>query len=238
MTHYPETVELGMGITKQEAWADRSYKPVRIPDFIAEVIERIAFEARTDKRIDRRSGVSQRMPISVVENVVSNAERRSVVTGEGEIVPRIGDIYAALPAITGKIELEYEGELVGGTAIARELIRRAADATFRDRAGGVNTDEVVIWFDEGGALQVSDDVSAEAIVRGFESVPSLVEIVHDVGLARVGDASFTAAACELVLESLVARKKISRSDAGTYGRATPEPRRRPGQDLFGGGMSA
>ena len=83
--------------------------PVRIPDFIAEVVERIAFEAREDKRIDKRSGVSQRMPISVMENIVSNAERRALITGEDEIVPRIGDIYAALPAITGKIELEYEG---------------------------------------------------------------------------------------------------------------------------------
>src|SRR5437762_12994751 len=92
-----------------------------------------------DKRIDKRSGVSQRMPISVLENVVSNAERRAIQTGERDIVPRIADIYAALPAITGKIELEYEGELVGGHTIARELIRRAADATYQDRAGGINT---------------------------------------------------------------------------------------------------
>src|SRR4051794_19045763 len=148
-THYPESVDLGITITQQEAWTNRDGCPARVPDFIAEVIERIAFEARTDKRIDRRSGVSQRMPISVTENVVSNAERRTIVTGETEIVPRIGDIYAALPAITGKIELEYEGELIGGATIARELIRRAADATFRDRAGGVNTDEIVIWFDTG-----------------------------------------------------------------------------------------
>jgi len=86
---------------------------------------RVAFEARTDKRIDKRSGVSQRMPISVLENVVSNAAR-AIQTGERDIVPRIADTYAALPAITGKIELEYEGELVGGHVIAHELIRRAA----------------------------------------------------------------------------------------------------------------
>src|SRR5205085_6253684 len=142
-------------------------RPVRVPDFIGEVIERIAFEARTDKRIDRRSGVSQRMPITVTENVVSNAERRAVQTGEQEIVPRIADVYAALPAITGKIELEYEGELVGGHAIARELIRRAADATYQDRAGGINTDEIIMWFDVGGALQVTDDGPVGAVVGGF-----------------------------------------------------------------------
>ena len=238
ITHYPETVELGMAITEQEAWTSRGGKPVRVPDFISEVVERVAFEARTDKRIDKRSGVSQRMPITVLENVVSNAERRAIVTGEEEIVPRISDVYAAQPAITGKIELEYEGELVGGHAIARELIRRAADATFQERAGGVNTDDVVIWFDEGGALQVTDDERSDAVATGFDVVPGLVDLVHRVGLATAADAPQTVAACELVLEALVARKKISRSDGGLYGRAEPERRRRPKQDFFGDGLSA
>jgi magnesium chelatase subunit I len=238
ITHYPETVELGMAITEQEAWTARGDKPVRVPDFISEVVERVAFEARTDKRIDKRSGVSQRMPITVIENVVSNAERRAIVTGEEEIVPRISDVYAAQPAITGKIELEYEGELIGGHAIARELIRRAADATFQERAGGANTDDVVIWFDEGGALQVTDDERSDAVATGFEAVPGLVDLVHRVGLASASDAPQTVAACELVLEALVARKKISRSDGGLYGRAEPERRRRPKQDFFGDGLSA
>jgi len=239
ITHYPETVELGMEITEQEAWTDRGGVPIRVPDFIAELVERVAFEARTDKRIDRRSGVSQRMPISVMENVISNAERRAIVTGETEVVPRISDVYAAQPAITGKIELEYEGELVGGHAIARELIRRAADVTFDERAGGVNVDDIVIWFDEGGALQVTDDERAEAMAKAFAVVPGLVELVRRVGLATNGDAHMTVAACELALEALVARKRISRSDSGMYGRAEPEKRRRrPNEDFFGGGMSA
>ncbi|MEP6493205.1 MAG: magnesium chelatase [bacterium] len=236
-THYPVSIDLGIDITKQEAWTARDGRGVRVPDFIAEVIERIAFEARTDRRIDKRSGVSQRMPISVTENVVSNAERRAIVTGDAEVVPRISDIYAALPAITGKIELEYEGELVGGPAIARELIRRAADATFQERAGGVNVDDIIMWFDEGGALQVADEARADVVLQGFEIVPDLVHIVHHTGLAADDDAPTSVAACELVLEALVARKKISRSDGGQYGRANPEPRRRPNQDLFGGGLS-
>ena len=166
-THYPVSVDLGIDITKQEAWTQRDSRVVRVPDFIAEVIERIAFEARTDRRIDKRSGVSQRMPISVTENVVSNAERRAITTGDAEIVPRISDIYAALPAITGKIEFEYEGELVGGAVIARELIRRASDATFQDRAGGVNVDDIIMWFDEGGALQVADESRADIVLQGI-----------------------------------------------------------------------
>ncbi|HUR91952.1 MAG TPA: magnesium chelatase [Gemmatimonadaceae bacterium] len=236
-THYPETVELGMEITAQEAWTARPGRCVRVPDFMAELVERIAFEARTDKRVDKRSGVSQRLPISVMENVVSNAERRAIATGEVEIVPRIADVYGALTAITGKLELEYEGEIVGGQAIARELIRRAADETFRGRAGGINTDEIIMWFDAGGALQVTDDVAADAAVRGFEAVPGLIDLVELVSLAKAGDVPVTAAACELVLEALVARRKISRTDGGSYGRALDEKRRRPGQDYLGG-MSA
>jgi len=238
MTHYPESVELGMAITQQEAWASRGGLPVRVPDFISEVIERIAFEARMDKRIDKRSGVSQRMPISVLENAISNAERRSLLTGECDAVPRISDIYAALPAITGKIELEYEGELVGGHAIAHELIRRAADATMHERAGSLNTDDMVMWFDQGNALQVDGDVSSGAMVEGFQRIPGLLDVVYESGLGESGDASVVAAASELVLEALVARKKISRSDGGQYSRAQPPERRRPNQDLFGGGMMA
>jgi magnesium chelatase subunit I len=238
LTHYPESVELGMAITQQEAWTTRGGLPVRVPEFVAEVIERVAFEARGDKRIDKRSGVSQRMPISVLEHAVSNAERRALSSGECEVVPRITDLYAALPSITGKIELEYEGELIGSHVIAYELIRRAADATFQSRTGTASTDQIVVWFDRGNALQVTDDLSATAMVRGFERVPTLVDLVRETGLASDGDIPVTAAACELVLEALVARKKISRSEAGQYGRAQPPERRRPNQDFFGGGMMA
>ncbi len=231
VTHYPLTVDLGVSITKQEAWITRDSVTVHVPGFMSEVVERIAFEAREDKRIDRRSGVSQRMPISVLENVVSNAERRALQTKEEVAVPRMSDVYAALPAITGKIELEYEGELVGGEKIARELIRRASDATLASIGREFSSDEIVIWFDEGGALQVSDDVAASTMVKAFETVPTLLNIVRALRLADVADHGTTAAACELVLEALVARKKISRSDAGQYGRAVAEKRRRPSDDF-------
>ncbi len=231
VTHYPLSVDLGVSITQQEAWVSRDAVRIHVPGFMAQVVERIAFEARDDKRIDRRSGVSQRMPISVLENVVSNAERRALQTGEAVAVPRMSDVYAALPAITGKIELEYEGELVGGEKIARELIRRAADATLTSIGREFSSDEIVIWFDEGGALQVADDVAATVMVQAFETVPSLLNIVRALRLSDMADPGTTAAACELVLEALVARKKISRSDAGQYGRAIPEKRRRPSDDF-------
>src|ERR1051325_3064000 len=145
-THYPLTVELGAAITQQEAWIARDTRQIRVPDFIAELVDRVAFEARTDKRVDKKSGVSQRLPISTLENVVSSAERRGIVTKEKTIVPRVSDVYAALPAITGKLEVEYEGELQGADTVAKDLIKRAAGETFEARVGGANVDDIVHWF--------------------------------------------------------------------------------------------
>ncbi|HYU51636.1 MAG TPA: magnesium chelatase, partial [Gemmatimonadaceae bacterium] len=101
---------------------------------------------------------------------------------------------------------------------------------YQDRAGGINTDEIIMWFDVGGALQVTDDVPVEAVVEGFGSVPGLMQVVNTAGLSPMDDLPVVAAGCELVLEALVARKKIARSDSGTYGRAVEEKRRRPYQD--------
>jgi magnesium chelatase subunit I len=238
VTHYPLTVELGMAITKQEAWVERDGggRPVRVPDFIEELIERIAFEARDDKRVDRRSGVSQRLPISVLDSVVSNAERRTIVTKERAVVPRVSDVYAALPAITGKLELEYEGELQGAEAIAKDLIRRAAGKTFEARVGGANVDDIVHWFDEGGALKITPDERSEALLKGFSVVPGLLDLVDQVGLAGKKDPAAMVSACELVLEGLVAEKRIARSEDLGYVRARPDPKGgappKPGPNLF------
>jgi len=222
LTHYPHTVELGAAITHQEAWLDRNGRPLKVPDFIAELIERIAFEAREDKRVDRRSGVSQRLPISVLDNVLSNAERRSIIAKEKAVVPRISDVYAALPAITGKLELEYEGELQGSETIAKDLIRRAAGRTFEGRVGGANVDDIVHWFDEGGALKVTPDERSEALLKGFTVVPGLLDLIDQVGLAGKKDPATVVSACELVLEGLVAEKRIARSEELGYVRARAE----------------
>ena len=234
VTHYPLTVELGTAITKQEAWVERDGRPIRIPEFIEELIERVAFEAREDKRVDRRSGVSQRLPISVLDSVVSNAERRTIVTKERAVVPRVSDVYAALPAITGKLELEYEGELQGAEAIAKDLIRRAAGKTFEARVGGANVDDIVHWFDEGGALKITPDERSEALLKGFSVVPGLLDLVDQVGLAGKKDPAAMVSACELVLEGLVAEKRIARSEDLGYVRARPDPKAPPkqGPNLF------
>jgi magnesium chelatase subunit I len=227
ITHYPRTVQLGMEITAQEAWTLRGGKPLDIPDFVLEVIERVAFEAREDKRVDKRSGVSQRLPISTLENAISNAERRTVALGEEKVVPRISDIYAAVPSITGKLELEYEGELQGGDIIARDLIRRAAGRVLEERMGGADLGRIVTWFDQGGALKVSGDQRSDVCLKGFSVVPGLVETVTEFGLAESKDAARQVAGCELVLEGLASQKRISRSEELGYTRAKPE-RREPG----------
>jgi len=234
VTHYPLTVELGSAITKQEAWVERDGRPIRVPDFIEELVERIAFEARDDKRVDRRSGVSQRLPISVLESVVSNAERRTIITKERAVVPRVSDVYAALAAITGKLELEYEGELQGSEAIAKDLIRRAAGKTFEARVGGANVDDIVHWFDEGGALKITPDERSESLLKGFSVVPGLLDLVDQVGLAGKKDPAAMVSACELVLEGLVAEKRIARSEDLGYVRARPDPKAppKPGPNLF------
>jgi magnesium chelatase subunit I len=232
LTHYPRVLGDGMAITAQEAWLERAGLPVDVPDFMAEVVERIAFEARADKRIDHRSGVSQRLPISVIENVVSSAERRAIVNRETVAVPRIADLYAALPSITGKIELEYEGELQGGAVVARDLVRRACLATFEARAGGADCESIVEWFDTGGALKVGGDERADALVRGFAAVPGLLDVVQQTGLAGTTDPARLVAAGELVLEGLVAQKRISRSDELGYARARAEKRGPGGPDFL------
>ena len=150
----------------------------------------------------------------------------------------MADIYSALPAITGKMELEYEGELHGADRIARDLISSAARGVFQARAGGSDVEEIIEYFELGGALQVESDSSAEACVQGFEIVPGLLKLVQSVGLApKKCSAGVRAGACELVLEALAADRKISRSVSGTYAKArheTPPGQGSKGFDPFGG----
>src|SRR5213593_1469405 len=174
-THYPATVEEGIAITTQEAWAQRDGYKLHIPKYMPEVIERIAFAAREDKKVDKRSGVSQRLPISCMENVISNAERRTIRHEEKLVVPRIGDVYAAMPAITGKLELEYEGEMKGADHVGRELIRAAIAKTYDGYFKGVDMQQIVQWFDLGGEIQLADTASAGEALQSLRGIQGLME---------------------------------------------------------------
>src|SRR5205809_210678 len=225
-THYPMTRGHAMAITKQEAWTERtSALKVEIPAYVREVVEEVAFQARTDRKIDKRSGVSQRLPISTLELVVSNAERRALAHGEPLVVPRVTDVYAALPSITGKFELEYEGELRGAEQIARDLIRSAVGSVFTGMFDGVDTRPVVEWFDVGGSLPLSDSSSADDLIARARAVQGLRELATQAGLSGGAAAPAVASALDFVLEGLYAQKKISRSDDRGYSAGEPAPRR-------------
>ena len=225
-THYPTARQHAMAITKQEAWTDRTDTlKVEIPAYVREVVEEVAFQARQDQKIDKRSGVSQRLPITTLELVVSNAERRALQHGEKLVVPRVTDLYAALPSITGKFELEYEGELRGAEQVARDLIRSAVGNIFTGMFDGADTRTVVEWFDLGGSLPLGDSTSAEEVVSRTGGVQGLRELAERAGLAPGAAAPSVASAIDFVLEGLYAQKKISRSEERGYAANETAPRR-------------
>jgi magnesium chelatase subunit I len=234
-THYPTTVQEGMTITNQEAWTERDAGiQVEVPDYLREVIEEIAFQAREDKRVDRRSGVSQRLPITTVESVVSSAEQRAARTGEGRVVARVTDVYGALPAITGKLELEYEGELKGAETIARELIRAAVGRVFSKHFGEVNFQQVIQWFEVGGELKIPDIAPTSQRFRQLCQIQNLMDHTGKLGVTNRKDEAAAAAAAEMMLEGLWAHRRIGRSEErGFYAekpQRAPEPRERDYQN--------
>jgi magnesium chelatase subunit I len=228
-THYPATRHEAMAITAQEAWLEARGQGeggfrITVPEFVREVVEEVAFQARQDSKIDKRSGVSQRLPISLIENVVSNAERRALLSGERLAVPRVTDVYAALPAITGKFELEYEGELRGADNVARDIIRAAVGAVFSGYFASADLRQVTEWFDLGGSLHVDDTLPASELLARTAEVQGLRDLTSHAGVGGSDDEPLVASAVDFILEGLYAQKKISRSDEFQY-QAAEQPRR-------------
>ncbi|PYV83575.1 MAG: magnesium chelatase [Acidobacteria bacterium] len=223
-THYPATVEEGITITAQEAWAARDGNKAVVPKYVREVVERVAFAAREDKRIDKRSGVSQRLPISCMENVISNAERRAISHDEKVVVPRISDIYAALPAITGKLELEYEGEMKGADFVARELIRSAIAKAYDQYFSGANMQQVVQWFDLGGEMQVAEGAAAADVLQSLRGIQGLMDKLTRVNVGPKDSVEAQVSAAEFVLEGLHAHKRIGRNEERVFIAGEKQPR--------------
>jgi len=223
-THYPASIEEGLVITTQEAWTSRDgNRQLAIPDYIREVIEEIAFHAREDKRVDRRSGVSQRLPIACLENVVSNAEQRAVRNGEAVVAARIADVYAAIPAMTGKMELEYEGELRGAENVARELIRAAVGKVFSKYLGEANLQPVVQWFEMGGELKLRESAPAVEALKQLKGIQGLMEHIERLGVNGKADPAAKTSAAEFILEGLWAHKRISRNEERGFHAERPKP---------------
>jgi magnesium chelatase subunit I len=221
MTHYPRSLEDGIRITRQEAFESRdSGREIRIPYFFREIIEQVAFEARRSEFVDQKSGVSVRMTVTTLENLISNAERRAIINDEKQVTPRICDLYAALPSITGKVELVYEGEQEGETNVGHALLGRAIKTIFRKyfsdplagvKKGDTTFSEVVQWFKRDQTLDVSDLIPSDEYLKILRKVTSLEKIARR-GLKLDGGATEleVGAAMEFVLDGLHQNSMLSK----------------------------
>ena len=223
-THYPENIEEGIVITAQEAWSTRHASNIEIPHYIRQIIEQIAFSAREDKKVDKRSGVSQRLPISTMELVLSNAERRAYLHDEQLVVPRVGDIYAALPGISGKIELEYEGEMRGADTVIREIIRTSVASVFDQYFAATNTQQIEQWFNLGGTVQLNDAQPSSGSLAELQQIQGLIEKLSPLKVNSKSSPEISVSAAEFLLEGMTAHKRLSRTEERSFTAAEKKQR--------------
>ncbi len=223
LTHYPKTIEDGIKITESESWIKRHPNMnVVIPYYIKEIIETAAHEARISEFVEQKSGVSARMPISVMENLVSNAERRAIINNENVIFPRITDLMAVLPGITGKIELVFEGEQEGSVKVSRALIGKAVRQIFKkyfpdplrrqkkdEGASGDPYNEIIKWFESGNILELTDDMSFKNYFSELKKVKCLEQLVKRYVKTIENDYEL-ATMMEFVLDGLHNNSKIAK----------------------------
>ncbi len=223
-THYPRTLEVGMQITAQEAWIKRDGMPPKILYFLRQIIEQTAVEARRSEFVDQKSGVSTRLTITFLENLVSNAERRSCLTGETELLPRVCDLFAALSAVTGKIELVYEGEQEGVANVAKGLLGRAIKTIFLSyfpdplasmKKGENHYRKVTAWFKNDRKVDLADVMSTSEYVHALQRVEGLKEVtLQYLPGAKEMTAVQLAVGMEFVLEGLHQNSMLSRDELG------------------------
>lgn len=226
LTHYPETIEDAVRITLQEAWTQRdSQTDVHVSEFIRELVERIAFEARKSEYVDRNSGVSARMPISLLETVISSAERRALLNGDQQASVRVIDLFEAIPAITGKIELVYKGEQEGIANVAQFLVGKAIKEAFNRRFvpnyrpgreqkfNFPKFQQIVNWFETGHTLEISTDASEADYHSALTAVDGLETLArHEMKIENRRDLG---PAMEFLVEGLHQNFLITKVLAGT-----------------------
>ncbi len=189
LTHYPKTIEISKKITEQEAriTQDQTNK-IEIPELIKNLIEQIAFEGRESEFVDSKSGVSARLTISALENIVSFAERRILINNEKDTVVRISDLTGVIPSITGKVELVYEGEQEGPVKVAFILIGKSIKTQFAKlfpspdtlkRNASINPYQSILnWFTKKNKVDLLNDVSNHDYEKILLSVPGLKELIE------------------------------------------------------------
>ncbi len=189
LTHYPKTIEISRKITQQEARLTEDQKAnIEVPDVLQTLLERVSFEARDSEYIDEKSGVSARLSISAYENLVSTAERRMLINHEPKTRARITDFWGVVPAITGKVELVYEGEQEGPYTVAMALIGKSVEKTFLDHfpnpeklKRGQEKDPfgtIKAWFSGGNTLDLLNDSSDQDFFKALDSVAGLRKLVE------------------------------------------------------------
>jgi len=230
ITHYPKTIEIGIEITDQEAWQQRTdgveSPRVHVPFFFREIIEQIAFEARQSEYVDQKSGVSVRMTRAALEDLISAAEQRALLNGEAETTVRVSDLHNVEPAITGKVELVYEGEQEGAQNVARLLVGRAVKTIFTryfpdpaDKRNGREPYKAVLaWFAKGNTVSFSPDLSFADYTARLDGIDGLRTVVKKN--AKPVTPAEVASTMELILEALhqnsLVGKDLLGDEATTY----------------------
>jgi magnesium chelatase subunit I len=222
LTHYPADAEMAAEITAQEAWTERDGAEVVVPRDVRLLIEEISIAARDSDLVDQTSGVSARVAIAALELLVSNLERRALATGDSPAHPRLVDLHMLLPAITGKVEMVYEGEQQGVEVVARQLVGQAVQEVFDRRfpevgkeVGSGGEDDtgpyagIVAWFAAGNHVELSDEQSFADYEAELAKVPGLLELASRV---ESGPPEARALAAETILEGLHQHLKLSRQD--------------------------
>ncbi|MBI1805228.1 MAG: magnesium chelatase [Ignavibacteriae bacterium] len=233
-THYPRTIEDAIRITEQEALVERKGREVVVPKYFKEIIEQIAFEARKSEFVDQKSGVSARMTIAAIENLVSNAERRAILNQDTQIVPRICDLPHVLPGMTGKIELVFEGEQEGPVKVGKALIGKAVRDVFKkyfpdplqrkaarvqvgeQRHTGVNDDpeygKITSWFESGNKIEIADDLPIDQYLDELDKVKGLRELTKKHMKIDDNNKYEIASAMEFTLDGLHQFSKIAKDE--------------------------
>ncbi|MGE5236187.1 MAG: magnesium chelatase [Acidobacteriota bacterium] len=217
LTHYPKDAETALTITGQEAWVERAGPKVVVPREVQLLLEEISIAARESELVDQSSGVSARVAIAAQELLVSNLERRALVTGDDPVYPRLADLHTLLPAITGKVEMVYEGEQQGAEMVARTLIGTAIKKFFAARFPSPGREgeeglgpyaEILAWFAGGNTVMLSDELPHAAYEAELRQVPGLWPLVGDRGRTPQEVAFFA----ELVLDGLHQHLRLARED--------------------------
>lgn len=229
LTHYPHTIEEAIRITEQEAWIQRDGREVRIPHYFKEIIEQSAFEARKSEFIDQKSGVSARFTISAMENLLSNAERRAIVAGDRVIVPRICDLAHALPGMTGKVELVFEGEQEGPVKVSKALVGKAVRAIFKQyypdplrkrtkhqpetrQHDDHEYETIISWFESGNKIEIADEMPIDRYFTELDKVKGLRELTKKHLELSESDKYELASAMEFVLDGLHQSSRLAKDE--------------------------